>query len=225
MDGIDDVIQSIERLGVQAGPILADAINHTSNQARTALREQAQQVFDRPTNFSLNAFAVQPARAGQEPEGSVFVKDMKAGRHAPVEWLEPQEFGGDRALKDSELKLQAMGILPQGMFTVPGRGARLNQNGNMASSHIIQMLWSLRRQLGEQSRRHSDRSKEQFFVLRSAGRPIGIGQRQGRTIKVVLAFVRRPQYAARLGFGDVVSKTADTQLEINIDKAITKAIT
>lgn len=224
MKEFDSVIRDIESLGANAGVVLADAINHTSNQARIALREQALKVFDRPTSFSLNAFAVQPARAGSSPEGSVFVKDIKSGRHAPVEWLEPQEFGGDRSLKDSEIKLQAMGILPAGMFTVPGKGARLNQNGNMASQHVIQMLWSLRRQLGAQSRRHSDRSQEAFFVLRRAGRPIGIGERQGKSIKVVLAFVRRPEYTARLGFSGVVGKATDENLEANIDKAITKAI-
>lgn len=224
MDGIDDVIRSIESLGASAGNVLADAINHTSNQARIALREQAGQVFDRPTKFSLNAFAVEVARPGDSPAGSVFVKDTKAGLHAPVEWMEPQEFGGSRALKASELKLQSMGILPAGMYTVPGAGARLNASGNVSSSHIIQLLWSLRRQQGQQTRRHKDRQQEQFFVLLRKGKPIGIAERVGKRIKVVLAFVRRPEYAPRLGFSDVVGRVADKELATNIDKAITKAL-
>lgn len=223
--GLNEAIAALDRLGTSAPAALADAINHTAFQSRIALQQEVESVFDNPTSFTKNAFAVDRARPGQEPAGSVFVKDTAQGKHAPVDWFEPQVFGGDRALKDSEKKLQAMGILPAGMYAVPGGGARLNANGNVASQHVIQLLWSMRRQLTHgRSRRHNDADKESFFVIRRAGKPIGIAERTGRSVKVVLAFVKKPQYTQRLEFDAVVQRVAEQTLTQNLDQAVTKAL-
>lgn len=223
--GLDESIAALDRLGASAPAALADAINHTAFQSRQALQREVESVFDNPTSFTKNAFAVQQARPGDTPEGSVFVKDMKQGKRAPVDWFEPQVFGGDRPLKDSEVKLRAMGILPDGMYAVPGSGARLNANGNISSQHVIQLLWSMRRQTTYgRSHRYRDQQKETFFVIRRAGRAIGIAERVGRGIRVVLAFVSKPQYAQRLEYEAVVERVAEETLEANLDQAIVKAL-
>lgn len=225
MDGIDEAIAAVGRLGKSAPAALSDAINHTSNQSRIALQEQAASVFESPTRFTTNAFAVQPAKPGSDVTGSVFVKDAKAGNHAPEDWFEPQVFGGERKLKDSERKLQQMGILPAGMYTVPGRGARLDAYGNMSRQHIIQVLWGMRRLTTHgRSRRYGDKGREPFFVIRRNGKAIGIAEREGRSVKVVLAFTRQPAYAARFDFHAVVEKVADDNLLANIDQAIAKSL-
>lgn len=225
MQGLDESIAALDKLGSMAPAALADAINHTAHQSRIALRAETESVFDNPTNFTKNAFAVQQARPGQEVAGSVFVKDTKQGKHAAVDWFEPQVFGGGRPLKDSEQKLRKMGILPAGMYTVPGRGAKLNSNGNISSQHVIQLLWSFRRQLTYgASRRHKDVGAERFFVIKRGKIPIGIAERVGSSIKVVLVFARKPVYARRFEFEQVVERIANENLEQNIDTAVVKAL-
>ena len=50
-------------------------------------------------------------------------------------------------------------------------------------------------------------------------RPIGIAERRGRTLTMVLAFVRQPQYRVRFQFHEVVRRVAedDARLEANIE--------
>lgn len=226
LSGFNEAVQVLDRLGKDAPKALADAINHTSNQSRIALCQEMQSVFASPTPFTLSAVAVQAAKPVGDPEGAVFVKDVSNSRNnAPTDWLEPQVDGGDRKLKDSEDKLRKMGVLPAGMYTVPGKGARMDQYGNMSKGHIIQILWGMRR-AGEhgRSRRHSSADKEPFFVIHKNKRPIGIAERVGSSIKIVLVFTSKPAYSKRLDYSVVVERVADENLVSNIDQAVSKLL-
>lgn len=224
--GLDELLQVLDRLGKEAPKALADAINHTSNQSRIALKQEMQFVFTSPTPFTLNAIAVDVAKPVGDPEGAVFVKDMAGGKNqSPTDWLEPQVFGGERKLKDSEEKLRALGVLPAGMYTVPGKGAKIDAYGNMANSHIIQILWGMRRlKTHGRSRRHSEGDREPFFILHRGGIPIGIAERTGKSIKVVLVFTSKPSYSKRLDYSAVVERVADENLLTNIDAAVVKLL-
>ncbi|MGC3803933.1 hypothetical protein ACPTJU_30815, partial [Pseudomonas aeruginosa] len=48
-----------------------------------------------------------------------------------------------------------------------------------------------------------------YFVMRRGRRPIGIAERRGRTLTMVLAFVRQPQYRVRFQFHEVVRRVAE----------------
>ena len=63
-------------------------------------------------------------------------------------------------------------------------------------------------------------------MLKRGKTPIGIAERRGKDVVMVLAFVRQPQYRERFKFHDVVRRVAenDGQLEANIDKAIADAL-
>lgn len=215
--GLDEAIESLDRLGKSAPVALADAINHTSNQSRIALRSEMQSVFATPTPFTLNAIAVQPAKPAGDPEGAVFVKDKKQGANAPEDWFAPQVFGGERQLKASERTLRALGVLPAGMFTVPTKGARLDKYGNMSRGHIRQLLTSIRKTV-------AGARKEPFFVARKGDKAIGIAERVGSGVQLVLVFTREPQYVQRLDYSAVVERVADQNIEDNLNLAITKAL-
>lgn len=216
--GFDEIAGVLDRLGKDAPKALADAINHTSNQARQALRQEMQSVFASPTPFTLNAIAVDIARPSGDPEGSVFVKDTTSGRNnAPVDWFKPQVFGGERGQKASERTLHALGVLPAGMYTVPGKAARRDSYGNMSRGQIVEIIASLKRSKG-------GAKDEQYFVIRRGSDAIGIAQRVGKSVQVVIAFTKEPNYNGRLKYDEVVERVADENLETNIDKAVLKLL-
>ena len=235
---LDDALASLARLGKGLGErALADALNHTANQARLALRVEMQSVFDRPTPWTLNSVRVLQAKPNNL-EATLWVKDEKDGAskgYAPEDWVAPQVFGGRRQQRAAEGWLRQARILPPDRFVVPGAGARLDAYGNIHRGHMMQILSGLKalnRSGSDHSATDSRRSLRKghataFFVLKRGKTPIGIAERRGKHVAVVLAFVRQPQYRERFKFHDVVRRVAenDAQLEANIDKAIAKALT
>ncbi|RWY40536.1 hypothetical protein EQH72_34015, partial [Pseudomonas aeruginosa] len=154
---------------------------------------------------------------------------------APEDWVAPQVFGGPRVDKASERNLRARGILPAGMFVVPAEGARLDQYGNMSRGQMIQILSGLgaleyragfKGNATQSARSLAKGHQLAYFVMRRGRRPIGIAERRGRTLTMVLAFVRQPQYRVRFQFHEVVRRVAedDARLEANIERALAKAL-
>lgn len=235
--GLDGALAALDGLsGDLPARALADALNHTANQARQALRVEMASVFISPTPFTLNAVRVLNAKPSLL-EAALWVKDEKGNAskgQAPEDWVAPQVFGGARANKKSELLLRAKGILPAGKFIVPAAGARLDAYGNVSRGLMIQILSGL--SAIESSAGYTANASGKwrsfrkghaaaFFVMRRGKVPIGIAERRGKTLKMVLAFVSQPQYRARLDFHGVGTRVADANLEANIDKAITDALT
>ena len=237
IDGLSEAIAAMERLsGDRPAAALADALNHTANQARIALRAEINSVFNSPTPFTLNAVRVLHAKPNTLDE-AFFVKDEKDGASkgfAPEDWFRPQVEGGPRTVKRSEDMLRSAGILPSGMFIAPGKGARLDRYGNLSRGHMNQILSGLMaaedRSGASANATRSKRSMRKgnaaaFFVMRNkSGKAFGVGERRGQSLSVVLAFVKQPQYSQRLDFHGVVEQVADSNLENNIDLAVTKLL-
>ncbi|WP_225024391.1 hypothetical protein [Pseudomonas aeruginosa] len=235
---LDGAVASLRVLcGDLPNKVLADALNHTANQANQALVGEIDQVFDRPTPFTRNAIRILHATS-RRLEAALWVKDEKdhaSKGQAPEDWVAPQVFGGPRVDKASERNLRARGILPAGMFVVPAEGARLDQYGNMSRGQMIQILsglGALEYRAGfkgnaTQSARSLARGHQlAYFVMHRGRRPIGIAERRGRMLTMVLAFVRQPQYRVRFQFHEVVRRVAedDARLEANIERALAKAL-
>ncbi|SDH49284.1 hypothetical protein [Pseudomonas panipatensis] len=234
---LDDAVATLAGLGGDLpNRVLADAMNHTANQANQALLSEIDAVFDQPTPFTQNAIRILNATPSRL-EASLWVKDEKSNNskgQAPEDWVAPQVFGGPRVDKASERNLRAKGILPAGLFIVPAEGARLDQYGNMSRGQMIQILsglGALESRAGfkgnaTQSARSLAKGHQQaYFVMRRGKVPIGIGERRDKTLVMVLAFVRQPQYRERFKFFDVVRRIAedDARLEANIEQALAKA--
>ena len=221
--------------GDMPGRALADALNHTVNQASQALTIEMSNVFTSPTPFTLNSVRVLNAPP-KTLAAAVWVKDEKADASkgmAPEDWVAPQVYGGPRPEKKSESLLRAKGILPAGLFIVPAAGARLDAYGNLSRGQMIQILSGLSAIEGSAgyTANASDKWRslrkghaEAFFVMRRGKTPIGIAERRGKTVTMVLAFVKHPQYQKLLDFHGVVERVADANLEPNIDKAVLDAL-
>ena len=237
-DGLDDALAALARLGDGLAPrALADALNHTANQARQALRAEMEDVFNpRPTPWVLNSIRVLHAKPSASPEAALWVQDEAAGKNpfTAEDYLMPQVEGGERIKRRSEGYLREAGILPAGRFIVPAAGARLDAYKNIQKGHMMQILSGLKAMKlagSDNAATDSKRSLRKgnalaFFVLKRGKTPIGIAERRGENVVMVLAFVRQPQYRERFKFHDVVRRVAenDGQLEANIDKAITDAL-
>ena len=234
---LDDSLAALKRLGEPlASRALADALNHTANQARIALRAEMQSVFDRPTPWTLNSIRILNAKP-QSLEAALWVKDDSGGKnpYSAEDYLLPQVEGGERIKRVAEGYLRENGILPAGRFIVPGRGARLDAYGNIQKGHMMQILSGLKvMHLSGSDHNATDSSRslrkghaKAFFVMKRGKTPIGIAERRGKdSMVMVLAFARQPQYRERFKFHDVVRRVAenDAQLEANIDKAIAAAL-
>ena len=235
-NGLDDALASLQQLGSGlANRALADALNHTANQARQALQVEMSSVFDRPTPWTLNSIRILNATPANL-EAAVWVKDESGGKNplAAEDYLLPHVDGGTRNKRRAEGYLRETGILPAGMFIVPAAGARLDAYGNIQRGHMMQILSGLKAMKlsgSDSAATDSKRSLRKghalaFFVMKRGKTPIGIAERRGENVIMVLAFVRQPQYRERFKFHDVVRRVAenDGQLEANIDKSIADAL-
>lgn len=231
--GLDEALDSLKQLqGNSPSYALAQALNNMAKEAIAPLQAEVASVFDRPTPFTVNAFRIDYAKPGSL-EAAVAVKDEKSGSsrgQAPEAWFEPQVYGGERRLKASERMLRQKGILPAGMYVAPGKGARLDAYGNMSRGHIVQLLSGLKafdKSGSDHNATNSDRSKDKghekaFFVLRRGGRALGIAERRGKSLQMVLLFIREPSYAPRFDFHKVVRQVVenDALFESYIDQAL-----
>lgn len=233
---LDDALAGLQILGAGlAETALADALNHTANQAKQALRAEMSNVFDRPTPWTLNSTRILHATPSRL-EAAIWVQDQSGNKNpfSAEDYLMPQVDGGERFTRRSEKYLREAGILPSGRFVVPAAGARLDSYGNIQRGHMMQILSGLRAMTlsgSDNAATESRRSLRKghalaFFVMKRGKTPIGIAERRGKGLVMVLAFVRQPQYRTRFRFHEIVRRVAenDAQLETNIDKAIADAL-
>jgi hypothetical protein len=118
---------------------LAGALNETAFQTRVAWGEQIKSVFDRPTRMTQTSVLYTKATKRDLGAATIFIKDDIGQGTPPGEYLKPQEFGGPRKQKPFERRLAKHPRTRK--FYVPGRGADLNQFGNLPSS-VLQKIAS-----------------------------------------------------------------------------------
>lgn len=222
---------------------IALALTRTA-QAIVPIEQRAMQtVFDRPTPFTLKSLRVVPATK-QKQVAEVRFKDLNASQSGGEEhYLWPQIDGGARVAKRFEILFRQAGILPDGMFIVPGAGAKLDAYGNMSRGQLIQILSQLRIQAfgGFESRiggARFDAKKVARAVKRQGYRIFAVREKVGKLIpgvyarfdfavgsavKPLLIFIRQPQYRARFKFFDIAQQAAERIFPGEFERALVKA--
>lgn len=210
------------------------ALTKTAKLAQQAVIAQMPVVFDRPTPFALRSTYVEPATKKQEPATSavgirgVARKVSKAGGY-----MRAQVYGEDRPLKGSERRLREAGLLPAGMWVVPGYGATIDAYGNMARGQVVAVLSKLqlireaeRSQSGgrRKGKRNTKYGKAQYFVSRGGRLPAGIYERVGRQIKSIMMFVKQPVYQVRLPMKAIVKEIVDKNMKSEYLAALKQAM-
>lgn len=235
-----DISKIIAKLGAAREQIpfaTALALTRTAQYARDVLRAQMSSIFSNPTPYTLNSMYVRPAQKKKLPmEASVEIKDEQFKGAAPVRWLRPQVYGGDRDVKRLEQRLRSAGVLPNGMFVVPGKGAAMDAYGNMSRGQIQQVLSALRAQndplqnttaasLKRRTKRKQAAPTKYFTISKRHGKLMpGIYARNGRTAVPIMIFVKQPHYKKRFNFYEIGTKAARERFAIEFERAVSVAI-
>ena len=223
----------------------AIALTKTAQHAQKAVIAEMPRVFDRPTPYAMRGTRVKPAnyKTGRMEASVEFKTDVSKGTPAE-KYLQAEVFGGTRRLKRFEVALQRIGVLPSGMYAVPGAAMRLDAYGGIPARTIVQLL-SYLQAFGEQGYRANTsgerrgklakgtRSKYgyELVVIRPGQRPArggkqlapGIWKRTytgfGSSLQPLLMFVRQPMYRQRLNLDRIRDQAVETHFSTEFGKA------
>lgn len=210
---------------------VVDALNWTAWDARQALMDEIDDVFDMPTTWTKRSIYVKAASLNK-PTASVAIAkgrfNMKTnGSLTPISRvMEPHLLGGSRKVKAFEKRLQGAGILGRNQLTVPGQKVRLNRFGNMTRGQITKILSNVNahREGGYQMNTRKGSAGRHFVKYDDAGQAIGIWRRTGkRSVIPVLVFVDgRMKYGRVFEFYSVVKRVRDREYPKKLKRAMKK---
>lgn len=233
-----NVNQALKRLAEisekKANAALINALNWTAFDTRDHLHGQMADVFDRPTRWTTNSLFVWKAKP-KSPAATVRMKNEATKSNPATKWLAPQIFAGRREDKRSERHLRARHILPQGKSAVPAEGAKLDRHGNMTKGQITKILSGIGGfdESGFDANATGTRrsaakgNAKRYFVIRKGRQNIGIAERFKRGpdgIRMVMAFVRPPNYQQGFDFFGDGQRFASKKLVGALDRAIKREL-
>lgn len=243
-----NIAQVLQTLDVQARQVpfaTSVALNRTAEWAETAVRKEMTRVFDRPTRYFLRSLRVIRSTK-TKLQATVWFKDRNSQENSS-DLVAPHIYGGDRAIKPMEQRLQRAGLMPANWRVVPGEAADLDAFGNMSRGQISQLLNVLGtyREAGYNKANAATRARLakgnakkgvygfEYFVnpvgsVRGRHLPPGVFKRVrtsfGTSLKPVLIFVSRTQYRARLDFTGIVQRTVDARFPGEFTAALDRAM-
>ncbi|MGD0275913.1 MAG: hypothetical protein ABSB79_07645 [Syntrophales bacterium] len=242
IQGLDEVRRSLAGFRDQLPYAMARSLTQVAVVVKDREVAEMMSVFDRPTPYTLGSLYIKPATKSEQ-NSWVWMKEF-AGKGTPAyKYLYPQIYGGDRQLKRFERALQYKGVLPEGMYCVPGQGANLDSYGNMSTGQIVQIL-SYFQAFGEQGYRANITEKGRaklakgtktkqgisYFALQQPYKNLkpGIYMRAvfnwGGAIKPIIMFVKKPHYKKRFFFFEVGQAEANEKWRPIFDAALDDAI-
>lgn len=219
----------------------AVGLTRAGQAVRAAEQREMRDVFDKPTPYTLNSTFLRPATK-RDLQATVWLKDV--GGSTPADkFLGPQIRGGGRELRPFERQLRSAGILPAGMFVVPGQAATLDAYGNISRGQIVEILsyfrtfgaagYSANTTDAKRSKLARGTKKKQgfgYFVGRAADgkAPLGVWKRihfgLGTAIKPIMIFVDRARYQAIYDFPFVARYTFQRVWPQEFSAAMAQAI-
>lgn len=141
IDGLDAVQASLRGLADGKIKVAARAaLNDAAFIGKKETEKRIAEAFDRVTPWIAKSVRYVKAK-GEKLESSIDFDAWgnKTGVTA-AKVLSAEIYGGQRRHKRHELALQRLGILPDGMFIVPGEAAQMDGYGNMSASQIRQII-------------------------------------------------------------------------------------
>lgn len=219
------------------------AANDTAFATRQAWAEKMPRVFDHPVPLTLNAVLYTKATK-QRLAADIFIRDEAFKGTPPAKYLEAEVTGGTRRFKRMERALQAKGVLPVGMYVVPGKGLKLDAYGNIPKGEVTSILSQLGANPDPLSRasdvsrykrirkeiKHQGFTTEMFAVSKQRGglKP-GVYQRVdlgrlGHAVRPVLFFVTAVTYKPRFDIFRMAKAIYEQQFPFHFEREFSKAM-
>jgi len=139
--GLKELQASVDNLVKNKIPIItAIALTRTAQGFARTMEQKISEEFNNPIEQTIKSVYFSVATTGQLTSRA-YIRDTGGKRKGPqVKYLLSEEYGGPRRLKRFEVALQNAGILPRGMYAVPGKAAKMDANGNMSPGQLVQIL-------------------------------------------------------------------------------------
>lgn len=203
------------------------ALNDTARDVLKHVQDRMRTAFDRPTRFTLNAFAITKGAKPSSLEAVVEERPSVGKRH----YLKVEESGGPRGMTGTE-KLIALHA-PTDMAiqaVLPADEARLDAYGNWSSGERNQVLSSIRAQRDPLSNTtiasKKRKPKRATYFVPQHGLTPGIYRRDASgDIGIVAVFASKvPTYSPLLGFYDGAERTFEVRLPEHLTRTIAKMV-
>jgi hypothetical protein len=120
----------------------ANALNDAMFDVRNAWREAMPQIFDQPTQLTLDAVLYKKATK-QNLVAEVFLRNEATKGTPPSRYLIAEVEGGARREKPFEFLLRRAGVLRTDQFLVPAKGFPLDSQGNVPGGIVNKILSDL----------------------------------------------------------------------------------
>lgn len=181
-----------------------EAAEKTGRYVHGALRSEMAEVFDRPTQWTLNGLRFKaPTQA--RPVVSIWLEEFGGKGIPAAKFLAPQIEGGGRRHKRFERALIEKGLMSPLAFAVPAAQAPLDQHGNVPGSFIVRILSDLQAfgeagyRANRKGARRGRRKTNYFFVPRrgSSLKPGVYWHMPNGLLGIVFIFTSRPAYKKR----------------------------
>lgn len=217
IEGMDKTLAHLAGMQMQVKFAAAVALTRTAQAAKVEVARLMPAELDRPKPGTTRALRVEKAT---RYDLTAVVRLLNRGEGVPSqEFIGHNVTGGRRGMKRSELMLRAAGILPEGLYTVPGKEAKLDAYGNMSRGQIVSILSYFKTfglvsraggfagswgslgsgdknfiNTGRMNRVKNTRSRDVYFFVpirdRKLGLYPGIWKRAGKELQPVLMFVK-----------------------------------
>lgn len=131
IEGIDDLLGRLDRVQRKIPYAVANGINAVAQKVMEAEKQELPRVFKAPTPYTMKSVRIYRAKF-PNLTASVFFKDPP-NLSQKDHYLLPQVEGGNRSMKPYEMGLG-------GRFTVPGKGLKLDQYGNLGRGQLTKIM-------------------------------------------------------------------------------------
>jgi hypothetical protein len=208
------------------------ALNKTAQDVQQALQAEMKRVFYKPTPYVLNSTSIKWARRDDLVAEVGFREragNIRGG--SPQEMIGTQVYGGTRAQKRSEIRIQ--GLRPGGapLYMMPARFAQYDANGNPSRGELTQIMSQLNVLLRGDNRaarrgKRTRKSRTEYFAIfgRGEGTDLsgnalapGIYRKNaaGRPMPVYFFMKDAPRYRKRLNWHEVARATTVAKMQAN----------
>lgn len=241
--GFDAALAQISGMQKQVRYATAVALTRTAQAAKDEVGRLMPSELDRPKPGTTKALRVE--RAIKENLTAV-VRLNNRGEGVPSqEFIGHNITGGRRGMKRSEMMLRAAGILPEGLYTIPGKEATLDAYGNMSRGQIVSILSyfrtfgltvlkngallnSSRMNMTAATRARRVKRGNDYFVVpvrdRTLGLYPGIWKRSGRELQPLLMFVKPGTHRKLVKIHETGERVVRRDFNRNFDQAFAEAM-